>query len=152
LDSAPRRTMTAVLAAHLGDRQSEYVRDYARHSASMRGRVGLIEADAHELKITCFDPAPTQQEGEPAEPAAIGDLDSRRMAEVLEELAWDIDHWLLSIPTPRNSEPRNLLSRLGQWTLLSTCDHDGVIASYRSIKGLADGTQPRISLALLDAA
>jgi hypothetical protein len=37
------------------------------------------------------------------------------------------------------------------WVLLSTCDHDGVVSCYRTLKGLVDLDRPRISLALLDA-
>src|SRR5439155_26728993 len=56
-------------------------------------------------------------------------------------------------------EARVLLRGVGHWVLLSTCDHDGVIACYRTLKGLTDlwpsersAEKPRLSLALLDAA
>lgn len=46
---------------------------------------------------------------------------------------------------------------MGQWVLLATCDHDGVVGGYRTIKGLAEASQdagagrPRLSLAAVDA-
>jgi hypothetical protein len=43
-----------------------------------------------------------------------------------------------------------VLCEVANWTLLSTCDHDGVVASYRLLKGLAESYRPNLSLALLD--
>jgi len=34
---------------------------------------------------------------------------------------------------------------------LTTCDHDGIVACYRTLKGLADLHRPRLSIAALDA-
>ena len=78
--------------------------------------------------------------------------DGRQVAEALEELAWDVDRWLLLLPSPRTPEARALLRNVDQWTLLSTTDHDGVVSCYRAIKGLAEGKKPRLSLALLHPA
>ena len=61
-----------------------------------------------------------------------------RMNEVLEELSWDVQQWLLVLPNTRVPEARNLLREVRRWVLLSTCDHDGVIACYRTLKGLLD--------------
>jgi hypothetical protein len=36
--------------------------------------------------------------------------------------------------------------------LLLSCDHEGIVASYRTLKGLSDLHRPRLSLAMLDAA
>jgi len=81
------------------------------------------------------------------------------MAEVLSELSWDVQRWLLVLPQPRVPEARVLLRGVKKWTLLSTCDHDGVIACYRALKGMTDlwpaekgDEKPQLSLALFDAA
>ena len=74
------------------------------------------------------------------------------MADALEELAWDVDRWVLLLPNPRLPDARALLRETTHWTLLSTCDHDGVVSCYRAVKGLADVPRPRLTLALLDAA
>ena len=87
-------------------------------------------------------------------------LDGRRMSETLDEMSWDVDRWLLNVPNPRQSEARAILRSIDNWTVLATCDHDGVVACYRSLKGLADihsndpsepSGAPTLSLALLDA-
>jgi hypothetical protein len=78
--------------------------------------------------------------------------DAREMSEALDELAWDIDRWLLLLPNPRLPEARQLLRKVDKWVLLSTCDHDGVVSCYRAIKGLAEMPRPRLTLALLNAA
>src|SRR5690606_24486107 len=65
------------------------------------------------------------------------------------------DQWLLMLPNPRSLEARALLRAAGGWVLLSTCDHDGVVSGYRTLKRLVEaaGPQPlpRLVLALLDA-
>ena len=95
------------------------------------------------------------------------------MSEVLEEMSWDVQRWLLVLPQTRVPEARGLLRSCPRWLLLSTCDHDGVIACYRTLKGLTDlwptgpavdgsarggpavggpgADKPILSLALLDA-
>jgi hypothetical protein len=37
------------------------------------------------------------------------------------------------------------------WVLLSTCDHDGIVSCYRTLKGLHESRRPRLSLAVLNA-
>lgn len=151
--SEPQRKsvpVSAIISAHLNGKQFDRVKEYARHLASRVGRVGLIELDASELRLMCFEP------GAPAAPPdgdpAAGDCaEPRRMSEALEEMNWDVEHWLLLLPNPRTCEAKALLRRVEDWTLLSTCDHDGVVSSYRMLKGVADVGRPRLSLALLDA-
>src|SRR5439155_11457499 len=77
--------------------------------------------------------------------------------------SWDVQQWLLVLPNPRVPEARNLLRDVRHWVLLSTCDHDGVISCYRTLKGLLDlwpaagdaaaspPPRPALSLSLLDA-
>jgi hypothetical protein len=72
------------------------------------------------------------------------------MIEALEEMNWHIEHWLLLLPNPRSPEARAILRELEHWVLLSTCDHDGVVCSYRMPKGLAEASRPLLTLALLD--
>jgi hypothetical protein len=154
--SGPARTgrgIVALVGSHLAQ-QSQWARAYARHVALAAGRTALIEVDAAELKIICFDPSVTPEsaaadghgESAPTEP-----LDARRMAQAIEELAWDIDCWLLSIPNPRTSEARALFRMSDKWVLLSTGDREGVVAGYRALKGLAEQHNPPIALAVLDA-
>ena len=104
-------------------------------------RVGLIELDASEFRLMCFEP------GIPADDAGVPDgqsaecYDPRQIAEAVEELNWDVDRWLLLLPTPRVPEARALLRQVDHWVLLTTCDHDGVVAGYRTLKGLVDPGQ-----------
>ena len=149
----PRRRavpVTAVIAGHLNGRQLEFVKQYARHLASSTGRVGLIELEASEMRLMCFEPA-APPSGADADPASCQCAEPRQIAEALEEMNWDVERWLLLLPNPRTPEARELLRRARHWVLLSTCDHDGVVSSYRMLKGLADGERPRLGLSLLDA-
>src|SRR5205085_10977908 len=106
-------------------------------------------------RVMCFDPDSGMQ-STPAE--AECSFDPRRMNEVLDEMSWDVKLWLLVLPSPRVPEARALLRDCSRWLLLSTCDHDGVISCYRTLKGLTDlwptgpsADKPTLSLALLDA-
>ena len=142
--------VTAVLASHLSGGQADRVKQYARHYAASNGhRVGLIEVDASEFRLTCFEPGvESHAEDDGGEGSSF---DPRQMAETLQELNFDIDRWLLLVLNPRLPESRELLRSATHWVMLSTCDHDGVVSCYRTLKGLADLDRPRLSLALLDA-
>ncbi len=144
--------VTAVIGTHLNGKQFDRVKEYARHLAAQGARIGLIELDASEFRLMCFEPSGASESyGSPAEPRGAECFDPRQMAEAIEEMNWDIDRWLLLVPSPRIPEAKALLRQVGHWTLLSTCDHDGVVSSYRSLKGLSEGHRPRLTLALLDA-
>ncbi|HEY2585515.1 MAG TPA: hypothetical protein VGI81_07120 [Tepidisphaeraceae bacterium] len=151
----PRRKavpVAAIIGAHLNGKQFDYVKRYARHRAAAVGRVGLIELDASELRLMCFDPAG----GSPAaghEPDLPPECaEPRQMSEALEEMNWDVEQWLVLLPNPRTPEARALLRAIDRWVLLCTSDHDGVVASYRMLKGLAEAVRPRLALSVLDAA
>lgn len=151
-----RRTppMTAILGEHLNGKQFARVKEYARHLAAREGRVGLIELDGSEFRLMCFE-----ADGESAEcptvsaatEVATEAYDPRAMAEAVEELNFDVDRWLLLVPSPRVLEAQPLLALVDHWVLLTTCDHDGVVSSYRMLKGMADLGRARLTLAVLDA-
>jgi len=153
-EGEPARRMppiAAVLASHIAN-SSARVKDYARQLAVEHGRIGLIEVDVCGLRVATFDAGEPIGDEQLEQPAAGDSLDRREMAEALDELNWDVDRWLLSIANPRTPEARGLLGAVHHWVLLSTGDHDGVVSSYRMIKGLAEGARPHVSLALLDVA
>jgi hypothetical protein len=157
-----RPQVTAVIAAHLNGRQIDRVREYAAHLSATHGRIGLIELDASEFRLMLFERQPDGAAAESDDAAfnAPERLDPKRMTEALEELNWDVDRWLLLLPVPRTPEARELLRAVNQWTVLATCDHDGMVSAYRTLKGLADlrgseiahatSVHPKLSLALLD--
>jgi hypothetical protein len=155
-EPAERRVapVSAVVAAHLNGKQFDRVKEYARHLAGQFGRVGLIELDASEFRLMCFEPGATP--GDLADAAAAAAqhpecYDARQIKDAIEELNWDVQRWLVLLTTPRVPEARALLRQIGHWVLLTTCDHDGVVAAYRTLKGLAEPAHPpRVSLALLD--
>jgi hypothetical protein len=139
--------VSIVMASHLKDSSRQGLRLYARQLASEVGRVGLIEVDAADFYVSCFE----AQGGQAATPAVVNELDARRMSETLSELSFDVDRWLISLPNPRTAEARDLLRAAPHWTLLTSADHDSVIATYRALKGLAEFGKPAISLVVLDA-
>lgn len=141
--------VSAIIGAHLNGSLQERARQYAAHLCAAGERVALMEVDNASCRVTCFD----AEAGEPA--AGVEPLitqDARELMQALDELAWDIDRWVLLMPAPREPEARTLLGRIDHWVLLSTTDHDGVVSCYRSIKGLVDVGRPRLTLALLDPA
>jgi len=149
---APRKAVpiAAVISAHLNGKQFDRVKQYARHLAGQIGRVGLIEVDASEFRLMCFDPAAPDAPGVIDVPPEC--QEPRQMTDALHELNCDVEHWLLLLPNPRTPEARAILREVNHWVLLSTCDHDGIVSSYRMLKGLAETHRPTLSLALLDAA
>jgi hypothetical protein len=156
-DAAPSESrtppVTAIIAAHLNGRQLNRARDYARHLAASGQRIGLIEIDAADFRLTCYDTAPLATDDSPAATTQV--LDARAMTDAIEELSFDLDRWLLLVPNPRTPEAKSLLRDAPHWVLLCACDHDGVVSCYRTLKGLGEicvsGPRPRLSLALLNA-
>jgi hypothetical protein len=150
----PPSSVTALLSSHLADQEAHWIHSYARQAAHSDGRVGLIEIDAAELKVACFDRSPVfdaRAVQDTAAETSLEPLDQRRMAQAMEELAWDVDRWLLYVHAPRSPQGRDLLRLVDHWLLLATADHDGVVAAYRTIKGLFGGDRPDLSLVVLDA-
>lgn len=149
-----RINMTAVLASHFESRQDECVRQYATQVAAAGVRVGLIEIDAGEFKLTLLE-AGSDQSTANETAAQPMPMDGRRIAEALEELSWDVEQWILSIGGyGRSSEAREMLRRVSRFTLISSCDPDGIVAAYRTLKGAADlfsrAARPRLGLAVID--
>ena len=148
--------VSAVIASHLNGKQFDRVKEYARHLAGQVGRVGLIELDASEFRLMCFEPGATP--GDLADAAAGNSqttecYDVRQIAEAIEELNWDVKRWLVLLTTPRVPEAKALLRQIDHWVLLTTCDHDGVVSAYRTLKGLVEAShRPKVTLALLDGA
>lgn len=147
--------VSAVIASHLNGKQFDRVKEYARHIAGQVGRVGLIELDASELRLMCFEPGATPGDLADAASATAQSqecYDPRQIAEAIEELGWDVQRWVVLLTTPRVPEAKALLRQVDHWVLLTTCDHDGVVSAYRTLKGLTEpGHAPRVTLALLDS-
>jgi len=146
--------VTALIAQHLNGRADQRVRAYARHLAANGERVGLLEVDSGEVRLSCFERSiePTAP-GETATTAEVTPhFNARFITEALEEMSWDLDRWLLVLPNLRSNDSRDLLKQADHWTLLSTCDHDGVVSCYRTLKGLASVHKPHaLTLALMES-
>ena len=144
--------VTAILGAHLNGNQSARVKDYARHLASGGERIGLIELDASRFRLTCFNQLVEGEKVEPQPAQRAGfSIDARSITDALEELNWDLDRWLVLLPNLRAVGVRELLGAIDHWVLLSTCDHDGVVGCYRTLKIVQEWHRPRLSLAVLEA-
>ena len=150
--------VAALLGGHLGASQLDRAREFAAYQASGGARVGLIEVDAAEFRLWLFEPS-NRLNQESLDPPMTESLDGRRMTEALHELGHEVDQWFVLLPSPRASEARALLRELDRWVLLASGDHDGIVAGYRTLKGLSESHErndarralPRLSLAVLDA-
>ncbi len=143
------KPVRAVIAHHLGEMMADRIRDLAGNFTAGGKRVGLIYADAADVRITCVEHNPHHRhidQEPPAEP-----LENQRLHETLVELNQDVDQWLIVLPDPRHVESRELLRQIPDWTLLTGVDHDHVVASYRTIKGLCDNARPNLSVAIFAA-
>jgi hypothetical protein len=151
-DQSTRRRVTAVVTAHgdaeLDDHVARFAGDLARNGA----RVGVVFLDSADIHIWLADAGDAPTSVDPEEGDVLDHIDARRISETLNELNHDVDRWLLVLPEPRRPEARTLLQQTDDWVLLMTADHDGIVAGYRTLKGLADGPKSPLSVALLDAA
>lgn len=147
-DAASVAPATVVLSAHLGDRQRTWVHAYARWLAGQGQRIGLIELDSASCRISCLEPSLDAPEpvADPVEQFTV-----QQINDAMVELNADVDQWILWLPNPRLIEAQSLLKQARHLTLLSTAGHDGIVDAYRTIKGLADGHQALLSLAVCGA-
>jgi hypothetical protein len=141
--------VSAVIAGHLNGKATEQTRRLARHLAAAGQRVGLMELDGSELRLLRYQRTDNLSLDYEAEPVTC--TDSRSAVDALVELSCELDCWLLRVVNPRVPEARTLLRQADRWLVLSTCDHDGLVGAYRSLKGLADLGRPRLALGLVDA-
>ena len=144
--------VSAVLAAHFNDGAWKRAAAYAGQLAADGSRIGVIAIeDAGVVRLALVESAelaPTDVQEQTAHEISNG----QELASSLAEMNWDVDRWLVVTMNLRTPEARGLLGSIDQWTLLSTCDHDGVVSSYRTLKGLSQGQRARLSLAVLESA
>src|SRR5687768_5994174 len=143
----PARVM---ICAHLGARQFDAVRRYARSVSATGRRVGLVWVDVGEFRLSTFE----RCEGRPVRESATETtcFDARTMRDAINELNCDLDLWLIGCANPRLPEARALLAVAKRWLLLTACDHDSIVAAYRSLKGAAElSATAKLSLAAVDA-
>jgi hypothetical protein len=152
LDSgvATRRRVTAVFGA---TPQPESIADaalaYAASLAARDERIGVIALDGVECRVQCVACEGDDTVIEDAELAER--VDARELSDALTEMNHDVDRWLVVIADPRRGDAREALRRADDWTMLSTCDHDGIVGGYRALKGLAEGAKAPLAIALIDA-
>jgi hypothetical protein len=144
----PVPPVRAVVASHLGARQFDAVRSYARSLASSGRRIGLIWIDVSEFAILTYEP--DERVHDQHDQSKSECFDARVMREAIAELNCDLECWILAVANLRVPEGRALLKDVPRWVLLSGKDHDAVVACYRTLKGLADLHRPRLSIAALD--
>lgn len=148
VDAAPRKRVTGIVTAHLDDHRVEASLAYAASLASRGDRIGVMTVDAGEFKLQIVE----CDSDVPASEPEVSDLsDPRIMSDAIRELNHDVDRWLFIVGDRRRGEARSLLSRVDDWTMLTTCDHDGIVAGYRTLKGLAEGAKSPLAIALVDA-
>jgi len=148
--AATERTISLLVAHHLGASASTRVLEYARQMAANTGPVALIELADEGLRITSLDASNPDDES-PA-PTSAEPVSYKAISHALEEMSWDIQHWLVFLPNPRSQSAPELLSQIDQWTLLVTAADETVVGGYRALKGLlSDSAKPSISVAVAGA-
>lgn len=148
VEDVQRKRVTAIVGSHMNGQIHESVLAYAASLTANGQRIGLLTLDASEFKLQLVD----SEDSESGDEAEVQDVfDSRRMSDAILELNHDVDRWLLVLSDPRRPESRQMMRQVDDWTLISTCDHDGIVSGYRTLKGLAEGEKLPLSIALIDA-
>ncbi len=148
VQDAQRKRITAIIGAQSNGQLHESVLAYAASLTANGLRIGLLTLDASEFKLQLVD-CEESQTGEEAEVSDV--FDPRRMSDSILELNHDVDRWLLVLSDQRRVESRQMMRRVDDWTLLATCDHDGIVSGYRTLKGLAEGEKLPLTIAMVDA-
>ncbi|MBC7784710.1 MAG: hypothetical protein H7144_12805 [Burkholderiales bacterium] len=152
-NSAPRKQykpVRVVVAHHLGESMGQRVRELAGMLCQDGSRIGIIYADAGEVRVCCVEHNP--HNGPVADDFLTEPLEAQRIEQSLTELDQDVDEWLLLLPDSHCVESRAILRSVGSWLLITGVEHDAVVESYRTLKGLCDGYLPDLSIAVAGAA
>jgi hypothetical protein len=145
--------VTALIGAKLN---GTLIRRACQFASGLAGElpVGLVVVEATEIRLVWV--AQGQAAEDKATPESFSD--PGRLHEALLEMSCDIGRWLVVLPDPRLVAARRLLAGLRNWVLLAPADHEGIVASYRVLKGLCDlelpedeADAPSVTLALVDA-
>lgn len=148
-DSDLHRTpILAVLASHLGQSCFDQVKTYARCMASDNRRIGLIELTASSLRLWCIESSLGSQEPASSEPPQQVSQ-PQQISQALDELNWDVQQWLLFIHEAQPQQMDALLKQIDHWTILTSADHDSIVASYRALKGLQSHRPQSLTVAVL---
>ena len=136
--SSPSAPSPPSSPGHLTGTQLDRARQYARHLAARDGRIGLIELDASEFRLMCFEPGADRRAGGRDPAAQSGLLQHPR--DHRGDRGAELGHRPLAPghPQPADAGGQGAAPRGRALVLLTTCDHDGVVAAYRMLKGLAD--------------
>ena len=148
--SPARRSISLVIAHHLGAAAARGALDYARHVAATSGPVALIELAEEGLRISSLEAS--APEGDLPGAVAAEAVNFKVISHALEELSWDIGNWLIFLPAPRSQGAQEIISRIGRWTLLVGAADETVVGGYRALKGLlSESVRPTVSLAVAGA-
>lgn len=143
------KPVRAVIGHHLGELMSDRIRDLAGTLCPQGHRIGIIYADANDIRVCCVE---HNAEGAgSADEVAVEPMLMGRVEQTIVELNADVDQWLVVLPDPRQNEARHVLKLVRNWVLITAVDHDGVVSSYRTIKGLCEAAQPILSIAVFGA-
>lgn len=151
-NAVPRKQykpVRVVVAHHLGESMGQRVRELAGMLCQDGSRVGIIYADAGEVRLCCVEHNP--HNGPVAEDFPTEPLEAQRIEQALTEMDQDVDEWLLLLPDSHCVESRAILRSVGSWLLITGVEHDAVVESYRTLKGLCDGYLPDLSIAVAGA-
>lgn len=138
-----------VIGHHLGELMADRIRDLAGMLTTGGKRVGLIYADAAQVQVSCIEYHPDAPEI--SQDISQDVLDPQKLREIIVELDRDVDSWMIALPDPRHEDSIRLMRQIQDWTLISGVDHDTVVASYRTIKGMIEHANPSLSIAIFGA-
>ncbi len=141
------KPVRAVIAHHIGEQMGDQVRYLAGMLCHDGSRIGLIYADAAEVRICCIEHNPHQ--GPIATDCNSTPIEPMRIEQAIIELNQDVDEWMIVLPDTHCGESRSILKSISNWILLSGVEHDSVVDSYRTLKGLCDSHKPHVSIAIV---
>ncbi|MGF1633196.1 MAG: hypothetical protein ACFCVE_05045 [Phycisphaerae bacterium] len=146
--AADRRPVTLVVTQHLEGKSNLAVACVAAAACGTGRRIALLKLDRAGVSLSLFDNAETTADETPETPDAA---EGRHVIAALTELDLEVDEWILCLDAYHTPEARRLVDTVGRALLVATCDHDGIVAAYRTLKGMPAEVRPYMTLGLLGA-
>ena len=151
----------AVIGARLNGALIRRASEFAASLGATRP-VGLVLVEDATVRLLSVTAGSGADEGAPGGPLVVSTAAALRDAVI--EMGCDLDRWLVVVGDPRCQHARRLLAAIDEWVLLTVAQHEGVIAGYRTLKGLCDLPMgepgedggatiatPHVTVAMLDA-
>lgn len=127
----------AVFVGNLPGFASAWLTQYADELSASVGPVAIAHVEPGLVELELLQPNPDRKPADQVRPPTRGERGPSELETTLEELAGQVNAWLIHLREPAANGAADVLAMADCWTLISGADKPALVAGYRLIKQLA---------------